>query len=330
MVRRSTVDRSPQPATHTAGFDSGTRDLAQDRGIGRQRGQPWRGAGGRWLVWTFRVVAWLVLLVIGYRGITAIILNETPPSRTSGTPAVPPTRFPVAAAEAYAQEFADVYLNASPRTASERAAGLAQFLPAGSDPQAGWNGAGTLRLQSEQVAGVQVRDAHHAVVTLLARVNDQLIGFGVPIYAAHGGMAVSGLPAVLPAPARAAVPSPPSGNTDAATTGVLMNQLPAFFEAFASGSQVTLGRFVVPGAKVTGLGGAVKFGSLGSVTVPAGGNLRHITATVTWKVVSPGKARKAGGQPPVQLQMSYALTILKEHGTWYVKSISPSTQTGGT
>jgi hypothetical protein len=27
--------------------------------------------------------------------------------------------------------------------------------------------------------------------------------------------------------------------------------------------------------------------------------------------------------------MTYALTIVKQHGTWYVQSIAPSTQAGG-
>jgi hypothetical protein len=330
MVRRSTVDRSPQPAVHAAGYDAGTRDLAQGGGVTQRRGgQPWRGAGGRWLVWVFRVVVWLVLLVIGYRGITAIVLNETPSSGSAPVRPAPGAGFPVLAAEAYAWQFGQVYLNASPSTASQRAAELAQFLPSGSDPQAGWDGSGTLQLQSEQVAGVRVRDAHHAVVTLLARVNGQLMGLGVPVYAAQDGMTVTGEPALLPAPTRIAVPSSAPVNTDSATTAALMKQLPAFFEAYASGSQVTLGRFEVPGAKVTGLGGAVKFGELTSVTVLPGGNQRDITATVTWRVSSPSSAGTAGKQSPAQLEMTYALTILKQHGTWYVKSISPSTQTGG-
>ena len=330
MVRRSTVDRSPQPAVHTAGYEAGTRDLAQGGEVTRRRGgQPWRGAGGRWLVWVFRVVVWLVLLVIGYRGITAIVLNETPSSGSTPAPVAPATRFPVLAAEAYAWQFGQVYLNASPSNASQRAAELAQFLPTGFDPQAGWNGSGTLQLQSEQVAGVRVKDSHHAVVTLLARVNGQLMGLGVPVYAAEGGMTVTGEPALLPPPSRVAVPSSAPVNTDAATTAVLMRQLPDFFAAYASGSQVTLGRFEVPGARVTGLGGAVRFGALTSVTVPPGGKQRDITATVTWRVLSPPPAGKAGKQSPAQLEMTYALTIVKQHGTWYVKSISPSTQPGG-
>jgi len=48
MVRRSTVDRSPQPGVHDAGYDTVAADAAP--AVGRaSRG--WGGAGGRWLVW---------------------------------------------------------------------------------------------------------------------------------------------------------------------------------------------------------------------------------------------------------------------------------------
>ena len=39
-----------------------------------------------------------------------------------------------------------------------------------------------------------MRDANHAVVTLLARVNGQLMELGVPVYYAGGALAVSGEP----------------------------------------------------------------------------------------------------------------------------------------
>ena len=111
-----------------------------------------------------------------------------------------------------------MYLNASPATASQRAGELAPFLPPGAaDPQLGWNGGGSLTLQSEQVAGVRVEDAQHAVVTLLARVNGKMMELGVPVYAAAGGLGISGEPAWLPAPKPVAPPAPPSVNTDNAT-----------------------------------------------------------------------------------------------------------------
>jgi hypothetical protein len=326
MGRRSTVDRSPQSDLYSADYVAETGDLAQGGGQKDRTVSGWRGAGGRWLVWVFRVVVWLVLLLIGYRGVTAIMSGET----TSGAPAptaTPSTAFPSALAGAYALQFGQVYLNADPATANQRASELATFLPAGTDSQAGWNGNGSLVLQSEQVADVAVKDANHAVVTLLARVNGNLMELGVPVYYAGGALAVSGEPAWLPAPAKAAVPTPTPPSSDTASQEELAKQLPAFFQAYASGDQATLGRFLAPGTTVTGLNGQLTFGSLAGVTVPAGGDTRHVIATVEWNV--PGQASSGTASPPAQLEMTYALTIVNKGGTWYISAIGPSFQTAG-
>src|SRR5215471_7258516 len=120
MARRSTVDHSPQPDLYGAGYDTETRDQA-DTGKQPRSRSGWRGAGGRWLVWTFRVVVWAVLLIIGYRGVMAIVLNETPPSHTPPAHVAQASGFPVQLASAYALQFGAVYLSASPATASQRA-----------------------------------------------------------------------------------------------------------------------------------------------------------------------------------------------------------------
>ena len=227
-------------------------------------------------------------------------------------------------------EFGQVYLNASPATAVQRANQLAPFLPPGASPQLGWDGSGSLKLQSEQVAGVAVHDAHHAVVTLLARVNGGLMELGVPVYVSAGGVGIPSEPAWLPAPKPAVPPSPPQANTDTSTQSALTGPLTQFFTAYADGNQVTLGRFLEPGTSMTGLGGAVKFGSLSSVTVPPGGSVRHIVATVIWHVPGqPAGGSQAGKPSAAGLEMTYALTIVRQHGTWYVRSIAPSPQAGG-
>ena len=331
MVRRSAVDRSPQSDVYDADYAAGTGDLAPGGGKKSRTTPGWRGAGGRWLVWVFRIVVWAVLLLIGYRGVTAIMAGETSNNPAPAPAASPSNGFPAALASAYALQFGQVYLNADPATASQRASQLATFLPAGTDPQLGWNGSGSLQLQSEQVANIAVSDAHHALVTLLARVNGQLMELGVPIYYSGGALAVTGEPAWLPAPAKAAVPTPSAPTSDAATQSELMSQLPAFFQAYASGDQVTIDRFLAPGAHVTGLDGALTFGSLTSVTVPTGGDTRHTVATVLWHV--PGQASPAptasNASSPAGLEMSYALTIVKRSGTWYISAIGPSLQPAG-
>ena len=106
MVRRSTVDRSPQPAVYSAGSDAG--ELGQGDRTGRYAAPGWRGAGGRWLVWTFRVVVWLVLIIIGYRGVMAIVLNEAPPSHAAPRHTASAPDFPVSLASNYAQQLGSV------------------------------------------------------------------------------------------------------------------------------------------------------------------------------------------------------------------------------
>src|SRR6202023_82565 len=221
MVRRSTVDRSPQSAVHGAGYEAGAEHLETGAPVRGHPSRGWGGAGGRWLVWAFRAVLWAALLVIVYRGVTAIVTGETQRSAATGAgvSTSPASGFPVTLADAYALQFGEVYLNFSPNTAGQRAAQLAGFLPTGADSQLGWNGTGSLQLQS-------------------------------------------------------------------------------FFEAYASGNQVTLGRFLAPGAAVSGLGGAVAFKSITNISVPTGGAIRHIIATVLWNVPAPGGPTKKGGGGP--------------------------------
>jgi len=277
-------------------------------------------------------VAWLILLLIGYRGVVAIVTGSTS-SASQPTPASEPAGgFPVSLAQAYALAFGQVYLNFSPASAATRSSELAAFLPPGADPQLGWDGAGTELLQFEQVAGVIVSDPHHAVVRLLARIDGRLIELGVPIYSADGGLVVSGQPALLPPPARVVPPPPPAVPSDAATQTTLARQLPPFFRAFASGDKLTLGRFLASGAQVSGLDGAVSFGNILQISVPAsGGATRDIEVTVIWRLT--GQTSAAGGSPvgstPAQVQMTYAMTVVQRNGTWYVRSIGASSALPG-
>jgi Conjugative transposon protein TcpC len=324
MVRRSTLDRGPHSDLHDGGSD--IRAPLADQGPGAQgRPGPWRGAGGRWAVWTLRAVIWLVLIVVGVRGVIAIALGQTTPSHSSGTSAgrSPSSGFPSSLAGAYALQFASVYLNFSQANQAQRAQELASFLPNGANPQLGWNKAGSLSLQSDQVAGISVHDAHHAVVTLLARVNGNLMELGVPIYAANGAMVVSGEPAWLAAPPRISPATPPTASSDATTQAALTAQLPAFFQAYASGNSAAMARFLAHGASVTGLGGAVTYSSISSLYVPRGGDTRQITVTVVWQI--PGKS----GAAPAQLQMTYDMTVVSQNANWYVQSIRASAQPMG-
>jgi hypothetical protein len=332
MVRGSGVDDAARPAVYGDSPEMDVGAPGQPAGARSRPARSWNGAGGRWLVWTLRAVVWAVLLIIGYRGIMAIVLNETPASKsgTSVTPAGGGNSFPATLAQAYAMQFGAVYLNFNPATATQRAQQLAAYLPAdlsSADPQLGWNGQGTLRLASEQVAGISVKDASHAVVTLLANVNGQLMELGVPVYAARGGMTVSGEPAWLAAPAAASPPASVGASSDPAAQNALMAQLPSFFQAYASGDSATLNRFLAPGASVSGLGGVLTYGGISGLYVPPGGSTRTITVTVMWQF--PGQ----NGANAAKLETAYDMTVVNQSGKWYVQDIQAapggSQQAGG-
>ena len=201
------------PLFGAAGPGPGVLDNELDlRGSGAPAGRAWSGAGGRWLLWPLRAVLWATLLIIAYRGVTAIVFNQASAPRAGGTESAGTAaeQFPVTLAEAYATEFGQVYLNFSPATQAQREQELAAFVPpsvAAANPDLGWNGTGQLSLQSEQVAGIEVQDPQHAVVTLLATVNGQLMELGVPVIASGGGVVVAGEPAWLPAPQQVSPPA---------------------------------------------------------------------------------------------------------------------------
>jgi hypothetical protein len=287
----------------------------------------WGGAGGRWLLWPLRTVLWAALLVVAFRGVTAIVLNQhaTTSIAGAGTKSAVAGQFPVTLAEAYAAEFGRVYLNASSQTQAQREQQLAAFVPASlaaAHPDLGWNGAGQLSLQSEQVAGITVRDPDHAVVNLLASVNGQLMELGVPIAASGGGVVVSGEPAWLPAPAQTSVPAAAAPSPDQAAQSKLTTELPAFFQAYSAGTGLT--RFLAPGASLTGLSGTVSFDGIAGLYVPRGGSVRQITVSVIWQLLS------LGAPTDTKLQVTYGMLVVQQSSVkWYVKEISASTEAVG-
>ena len=83
MVRRAILDRSAQSTAHVAGAEAAPGAPDPAGGTAARTGPRWRGAGGRWFVWAARAVLWAVLLVIGYRGVIAIVSTPAPPAPAS-------------------------------------------------------------------------------------------------------------------------------------------------------------------------------------------------------------------------------------------------------
>ncbi|MFD0685043.1 conjugal transfer protein [Actinomadura fibrosa] len=338
MARRSAVARGRDTAvveeTSAPGRALGTsvdpwdvprqgRRRGRSGGDGGRGGGRWGGSGGRWWIWVGRAVLWALILVILVNGIRAPFERFTADDQPATTGEPKPGRtaqFPSSAAGAFALQFANVYLNYDQKSAAARAQQLATFLPEGADSQFGWNGVGSLQVQSVQVAGIDARDADNATVTLLARTQDKWLRLAVPVYAKGGAMVVSGRPALLPPPTKAALPQGGVQDRDTALESELQPFLGVFFGAYAHGDQAALSRFS-DGTPIAGLADSVGFVSVKEVVAPKGAaGERTVTATVVWQVTGSGTAGNG------ELEQTYQLTMVKKNTTWYVRDIRGTTE----
>ncbi len=349
MARKSSARRGPQgqpqasgggapPAGYphqgparTATPAGPPRDPADRRpGAAGQAGQPEQeggpltrfrraGAGGRWWVWVGRAVLWAFIVIVAVNGIRAPFVQTGESSQPTTPTRTDQTAFPTSQVSAYAVQFAHAYLNYDRSAPQARSRRLAQFLPEDVDPQLGWSGTGASELQSVHVVDVRVKNDRNAVVMLSVLVNNQRMRLAVPVHAKDGAVVISGQPALMAPPPKAKLPSQPSGEVDAAATQQLSSQLPDFFKAYARGS-ASLSRFLADGASVRGLDGAVQFVRLRNATVPTGGKVRQMTATVVWQLPSTGQTAARGGR----LEQSYQLTVVKQNGDWYIKAVHGS------
>ncbi|MEU6041829.1 conjugal transfer protein [Actinomadura sp. NPDC047616] len=310
-------------------WDAPERDGRRKRSGGGSgpRGGRWGGSGGRWWVWVGRAVLWALIIVIVVNGVRAPFERFT--AEETGTSGAPRpgkgARFPSSAAGAFALQFANVYLNYDQKNAPAREEQLRAFLPDGSDGQFGWNGVGRLQVQSVNVAGVDAKDDHNGVVTVLARSQDKWLRLAVPVYAANASsLVVSGRPALLPPPGKAALPQQGVRERDGALESELQPILGTFFPAYASSNQATLSRFS-DGATIGGLADTVTFYQVREIIAPRGpAGERTVTATVAWQLPGTGPAG-AGGE----LEQTYELVMIKKGSTWYVRDIRGATPPSG-
>jgi hypothetical protein len=288
------------------------------------RGGRWGGSGGRWWVWVGRAILWALILVILVNGIRAPFERFTS-DQSGGTETPKPSKgvdFPTSSASAFAIQFATVYLNYDQRNAQARQTQLQSFVADGADGNFGWNGVGQLQVQSVQVAGVDVRDANNAVVTVLARATDRWFRLAVPVYTKNGAMVISSRPALLPPPTKAALPQSGVTDRDQALESELQSALGPFFQAYAQSDQSSLSRFA-DGNTITGLANSVTFDQVKEVVAPKGpANERTVSATVTWQIPGTGAGNDGG------LDQTYELAMVKKGANWFVRDIHGTTRPG--
>ena len=118
--RGSVIDEDPPPKRTSPSTPP------RRRGGGRR---PRAGAGGRWWVWVGRAVLWAFIIVVIFNGVWLPIRENFFPRSTQQPVGEDTVDFPETAAASLAVRFADVYLNADPDKASERAEALARVRP---------------------------------------------------------------------------------------------------------------------------------------------------------------------------------------------------------
>ncbi|MEU9888219.1 conjugal transfer protein [Sphaerisporangium sp. NPDC051011] len=305
------------------------------RGRSAVRRGGWSGGGGRWLVWTGRIILWVLIVVIVVNGVRAVIERMTQSDTPASTAATPTgSGFPEKEATAFVSQFANAYLNFDGAKPDDRAERLKPFLPEGAaDRQLGWNGVGRMSAGTFQLADIEVQDAQNAVVTVFAQSGPQRWKLSVPVYTSGGSFVVSGEPALLPAGGPAGLPQVAGPEHDETAEAELRPQLDGFFKAYAQGDATQLQRYVVQGVTLEGFGNKLTLSELKSVTVPPGGTSREITAVVVWGMpttatASPAATAGAGGQP-AGLEQAYRLTVEKQGDNWYIKDIRGATRSTG-
>ncbi|WP_230985439.1 conjugal transfer protein [Microbispora oryzae] len=296
----------------------------------------WGGGGGRWLVWTGRIILWALIIVILVNGIRAPLERLGQGDEGARTPAEPTgTAFPVTQAAAFASQFAAVYLNYDASNPQQRAERLKAFRPEGLDEQFGWNGYGRMSAGAFQFSGITVIDEHQARVVVSYQSGGTRGLLSVPVYYNAGTFVVAAQPALLPAPGPAGLPQLPDPDRDSAAEAELRPQLEGFFKAYAAGNQVDLQRYVANGVTVAGFSGQFTLAELKDVVVPPGDpDSRQVTAVVVWAVSSGAEAAVATPSPdpgaqPAGLEQAYQLTVEKQGGKWFVKDVQGANRSVG-
>jgi hypothetical protein len=109
-----------------------------------------------------------------------------------------------------------------------------------------------------------------------------------------------------------------------------MNELPAFFRAYANGDSATLNRFLAPGVSLAGLGDTVAFDSIAGLQVPSGGMTRRISVAVIWQLPDQAGSGAAKLGMPSKLELTYRMSVVDfQSGKWYVREIGASTEAVG-
>lgn len=238
--------------------------------------------------------------------------------------------FPKGDAVMWAAPLVKAFATYDPSNVEKRAQALKPYALNGIDEQMGWNGQGKQTVIDLVMSDdVQVTDADHAVVRATVQVQDgSWRCVSVPVFTTkRGGVTAFGLTAAPVYTSCAGLTSPPASDdqslsNDASLANMFKSDLlPGFMAAWVQSDTDNLRRYMLPGAKSFGLGGAYsgKGGGnrpeIGDVSVPKAEDgqdtsRRIVTFTATM-TGSDGKAEQ---------ESTYQVPVRKQNGQWYFAS----------
>ena len=313
-------------------------------------------AGGRWQRTLFRGLTYTVLGFALIIGLKAMFFPRVPPTADETAKLVAAklgsTGFPIEQGNAVALRYATAYLTYSQNTSDTRKTELDALSSKSDTTGYGWNGQGSQSLSVPAfVAGKPELDGENrAVITVGARNDRGLwLYLAVPLFAEKADkVSVAGEPAYIAPPRKANPPPLLPVTLDRAAGDQLATVLPGFFKAWAASDLATLNQYVIAGADVGGLQGAVTLNAVDLIAAPVGGNERVALVTVSWvsggpvvgadngKTGTPPSGTSPSGSldpasKPATLSQAYrvGVTYKPDVQKWYVNAITGGRPAGG-
>lgn len=295
--------------------------------------KPSNFAGNRKWILVVRIIAATLALILLAAGAKSIFFPPTFPGQATVLGAVKKnlgiTAFPTAAGEGFVSSFSREYLTITPKESSKKTEALKQYtidvlatsIVSSSDDTLAQN-----VTQGPIISGVESVDDNNAIYTVAAQLNGtRWVYFNVPVYfdKTANGFLVSGTPAFIAPPVKAADPKKPNDyENDTKLANDVTSNIQGFFQAWATSNKEGLGRYMTNDAPETakiGLSNTFTFVSVSDIRVESKGsedpkpNNRKAQATVVWADPT---------NPKITYRQTYNLELFKQPDErWYIANI---------
>lgn len=331
---RSSLYDEEEELAPKKGSRASKRNANTPRGkkVSREK-KPSNFTGNRKWILIVRIIAATVAVVLLAAGAKAIFFPPTFPGQATVLGAVKKnlgiTAFPTAAGEGFVSSFSREYLTITPKESSKKTEALKQYtidVLATSIVSSSDDTLAQAVTQGPIISGVESVDDNNAIYTVAAQLNgNRWVYFNVPVYfdKTANGFLVSGTPAFIAPPVKAADPKKPNEyENDTKLANDVTSNIQGFFQAWATSNKEGLGRYMTNDAPETakiGLSNTFTFVSVSDIRVESKGsedpkpNNRKAQATVVW--ADPAN-------PKITYRQTYNLELFKQPDErWYIANI---------